>query len=142
MAATNPLVTSVLMVDLISWGLVATMGLGVRCPSTASEALLPGIVLWFSLFFMMAVVWPRGGAGSVLVEHCPSARSVALFAATWLGSGMPFDSGCDFLALQGAERSQGSRQLLLYVFSVTDLLSIDSTKLASTLLVPTSGVGC
>ena len=68
---------------------------------------LPGIVLWFSLFLMVVVVGPRGGAGPVSVEHCPSARSVALFAATWLGSGMPFDGGCDFLALQGAERLQG-----------------------------------
>ena len=41
--------------------------------------------------------------GIVSADHCPSARSVALFVATFLGSGMPFDGGCDFLALQGAE---------------------------------------
>ncbi|KAF7030917.1 hypothetical protein CFC21_042349 [Triticum aestivum] len=50
------------------------------------------------------MVWPRGGAGAVSAEHCPSARSVALSVATWLGNGMPFDGDCDFLALQGRHK--------------------------------------
>lgn len=100
MAATGALVILVLLVDL-SWGLMATVMSRCLCPSTAREILLLCIVLWLPLFVMVAMVWPRGGAGAVSAEHCPSARSVALSVATWLGNGMPFDGDCDFLALQG-----------------------------------------
>ena len=40
---------------------------------------------------------------AISAEHCPSARSVAFSAATFLGSKMLFDGGYDLLALQGAE---------------------------------------
>lgn len=30
-----------------------------------------------------------------MVDHNPSAWSVTLFVATWLGHGKPFDGGCD-----------------------------------------------
>ena len=71
----------------------------------------------------------------VSTEHCPSARSVAFSAATFLGSRMLFDGGYDLLALQGAEIAC-SRQLLLYVFSVADVLSTDPTKLVPARLGP------
>ena len=40
---------------------------------------------------------------TISAENCPSARSVAFSAATFLGSRMLFDGGYDLLALQGAE---------------------------------------
>ena len=46
------------------------------------------------------------------------------------------------LVLQGAEGSQGSRRILLYIFSVTYLLSTDPKILVPALLGLTSGDEC
>ena len=71
MAAAFPLVILVLLVDLSLGGSWRRRGLELRCPSTMFEVWLPRIVLWFPLFVMVVVVWPRGGAGL-------SRRNVAL----------------------------------------------------------------
>ena len=93
------------------WCCWLTYLLGARSSGKVSE--FGALRRRLSLVALHSVLVPSicdGGRGvaqrrcrAVSAEHCPSARSVALFAATWLGNGMPFDGGCEFLALQGAE---------------------------------------
>ena len=78
MAATNPLVTSVLMVDLISWGLVATMRSRCSVPFDGVR----GFVAWHSAFVLSIF---DGGRGVSLEEVQGLSRwNIALRHSLWL----------------------------------------------------------
>lgn len=53
-------------------------------PLTTFEVWLPRIVFWFSLFDMVAVMWPIGGAGlskrNIALQH-----GLRLSKGVWLG---------------------------------------------------------
>ena len=86
-----------------SWCCWLTYLLGARGSGEVSEfgALRRRLIL-VALHSVLVLSICDGGRGvaqrrcsAVSVEHGPSARSATLSVSSWLGSGKPFDGGCD-----------------------------------------------